>query len=105
MWKIVTNDHFLNQDKIFPSAQPTVAQIIKNAEKYPEIKRIIVFGSSVTSSFSPMSDVDIYVEQNPDSRYLLAKGCLRGVDYWRDCDCDEVLRKEALKNGVEVFKR
>lgn len=53
MWKIVTNDHFLNQDKIFPSAQPT-------------------------SSFSPMSDVDIYVEQNPDSRYLLAKGCLRG---------------------------
>lgn len=105
MWKIVTPDRFLNQQLVFPAAQPSVACIISNARKYDAVKKIIVFGSSVTSAFSPTSDIDIFVEQTDDKRYLLAKGCQRGVDYWRREDCDSGLIREIEKTGVVVFDR
>lgn len=105
MWKIVTHDHFMNQNLIFPAAQPSVACIVKNAEKYPSVKKITVFGSSVTSAFSPVSDIDILAEQDDGIRYPLAKGCMRGVDYWRKDDCEESLIAEVSKNGIVVFQR
>ncbi len=105
MWKIVTNDHFMNQQLIFPAAQPSVACIVRNAQKYDAVNKIVVFGSSITSAFSPVSDIDIMVEQADQKRYLLAKGCQRGVDYWRREDCDAALLQEVEKNGVVVFER
>lgn len=103
MWKIVTDDNFMNQNMVFPAAQPFVACIVDNARKYPAIKKVVVFGSSVTSAFSPVSDIDIFVDQDDTRRYLLAKNVIRGVDYWRKQDCDEGLLREIEKNGITVY--
>lgn len=105
MWKIVTKEHFKNQELVFPAAQESVLQIIKNAEKYAAVKKIIVFGSCVESRFSPMSDIDIFVDQDSDERYLLGKGLMRGVDYWTARTVDESLMEEIRKKGVVVYER
>ena len=49
--------------------------------------------------------IDILAEQDDGIRYPLAKGCMRGVDYWRKDDCDESLLAEVSKNGIVVFQR
>lgn len=102
MWKIVTNEHFKNQEFVFPAAQESVLQIVKNASKYKDIKRVTVFGSCIESRFSPMSDIDIFVEQDSNERHLLGKGLLRGVDYWTAQAVDEYLMKEIREKGVVV---
>lgn len=105
MWKIVTDDNYMNQQLIFPAAQKDIGKIIENAKQYESVQEIIVFGSAVTSSFNPTSDIDIFVKQSDSHRYLLGKGLVRGVDYWTREDCDEALLKEIIKNGVIIYKR
>ena len=105
MWKIVTKEHFKNQSLIFPAAQESVLQIVKNAKKYNDVKKIIVFGSCVENRFSPMSDIDIFVEQDSDERYLLGKGLIRGGDYWTARTVDEALMKEIRAKGVVVYEQ
>lgn len=105
MWKIITDETFLNQSKIFAAAQPSVLTIVRNARQYPEIKRIIAFGSCVESRFSPISDIDIFVEQDVEKRFRLSKGVQRGVDYWTPFNCDDMLLKEIQTKGVLVYER
>ena len=104
MWKKVTREHFRNQELIFPAAQESVLQIIKNAIKIDDIKKITVFGSCVESRFSPVSDIDIFVDQDSKEHYLLASGLLRGVDYWTKQSVDISLMNEILKKGVVVYE-
>lgn len=104
-WKVITSDTFMNQEKVFPAAQPSVLRIIQNARKFPEVKKIIVFGSCTESRFSPVSDIDIFVEQDSAERFLLAKGLERGVDYWTRSTCDEKLLQEIETKGVVVYEQ
>lgn len=104
-WKIVTKDNFQNQQYVFPAAQESVLRIVRNAKNIPAVERVTVFGSCVESRFSPHSDIDIYVEQDVDERFLLAKGVMRGVDYWTQYYCDQDILKEIKRNGVVVYER
>ncbi len=100
MWKIVTEDHFLNQNLKFPAARTSVARMVHNALDIPAVKLIKVFESSVTLSFSPVSDIDIFVVQDDGEHYLLAKGCARGADYRIRQECDDSLLKDIKAHGV-----
>lgn len=104
-WKIVTKETFMNQELIFPAAQESVLQIVKNAKNFPDCKRIVVFGSSVSNRFSPMSDIDICVDQTSTQHYSLARGLMRGVDYWRKEACSSELLEQIEKEGVLVYER
>ncbi|SFI01167.1 Nucleotidyltransferase domain-containing protein [Selenomonas ruminantium] len=53
---------FLNRNRIFPTQQEAVAEMIEVCKKIPNIRKIIIFGSSVTPECNPWSDIDIYFE-------------------------------------------
>lgn len=111
MWKIVGNN-FMNADLIFPTQQGDVYKIIKCCENNENIKKLTIFGSSVTSACNPWSDIDIYIEyiDKPNLDYPLnnySNG--NPVDIWdnfmvRDCDCSDLL-KEINSKGVVVYER
>lgn len=55
MWGVVYDD-YMNANLIFPTQQRDVYHIIKICRQDPNIKKVVIFGSSVTSACNPWSD-------------------------------------------------
>ena len=63
MWKnVLKNLTFDNVRLIFPLKQKAVYEMIQVCKKEPNVRKIIIFGSSVTSACNPWSDIDILVD-------------------------------------------
>lgn len=96
--------HFPNSDKIHPLKQKKVASIIEQAKGIPEIKRIIIFGSSTSRRCIPDSDLDVYFELS--KKVSLSNIIVDDVlDKWTNYDVDERFLEEIEKTGVVVYER
>lgn len=105
-WKICTDEHFMNQENIFPTAQEDVLKIIQNARELPDIEKIIVFGSATKSTYTFWkSDIDICVFQSGTSHVSeLLKGIEHSIDCIPSTVLNNALRAEVMK-GVVVYDK
>lgn len=104
MWKIVS-DEFLNADRIFPTQQKDVKKLIDVCSRDSNIRKIIIFGSSVTSACNPWSDIDVYFELRHDKKLPVIHNQEAVYDKWSNFTVDSVLLQEILKTGVVVYER
>lgn len=103
MWRVFC-EPFLNVEKIFPTKQKYVLQMIKVCEKDPNIKKVIIFGSSVTAGCNPWSDIDIYFEvEDPHKKLPGIKSHTQAFDKWSNFTVDEALLREIENTGVVVY--
>lgn len=105
MWKVCIKEHvFMNVEKIFPTQQKDVSVLVWEYSLNPAVKKIVVFGSSVTSACNPWSDLDVFVELTEE--VILRKPRVSTeVDLWTNFDVDERLMLEIEEKGVVVFER
>ena len=97
---------FLNINKIFPTQQEAVAEMIEVCKKIPNIRKIIIFGSSVTPRCNPESDIDIYFETVKEMNKWPSIGSHTVVfDKWDNFTVDKNLYDEIMKTGVLVYER
>lgn len=104
-WKIVTEETFMNQDRIFPLQQRDVLKLVKHARADENIHKIIIFGSSVTAQCNPWSDLDVYFEQDSDSPHFSFADLESPVDFWNNFTVDASLLAEIKEKGVIVYER
>lgn len=103
-FKVVIKNAFKNAKLVHPIHQRYVFEIIKELRKYKSVKKIIIFGSSVTKRCTYESDIDLYVE-------LLKEECVQSylvdcpVDFWTNYTVSKDFLGEILKTGVVVYKR
>lgn len=118
-WKfnVVSDRHFKNIQYIHPLKQKIIADIVEKAKNCPEIKRLIVFGSSITNKCDFQSDLDICIDWNIDCVdsdgvfvpetfdfmnfvSMITKGHADMVHYQY---LEGTLIKDAVEEGVEVY--
>lgn len=104
MWRLCIEKPFLNVQKIFPTKQRDVAKIIDSVKADRNIKRVMIFGSSVTSACNPWSDIDVYYEKEQNLKYPVVI-CESGLDKWSNFDADDNLMREISRTGVVVYER
>ena len=104
-WKICIPNPFQNCQRIYPIQQKKVSRLIDELTKNDaNIKKIIIFGSSVTSRCHVGSDVDVYVETNAEPKDLIKDFVPFAYDLWTDMTADQRLKTEILKTGVVVYE-
>lgn len=103
-WKICVAYPFLNCEKIYPIQQRKVLALVTALSGVPSVRRVLIFGSSVTSACHIGSDVDVYVETD-DPCFQLPGIYDFEVDLWTSNAVDERLKCEILKKGVCVYER
>lgn len=105
LWNAVAKP-FKNIHRIFPTQQTEIAKMIEVCKKIPNIKRIIIFGSSVTAQCNPWSDIDIYFDTEHEMTKLpVVKGTEAIWDKWDTFSIDTNLLNEITKTGVIVYER
>lgn len=103
-WKIVINNPFKNCSLIYPIQQRKVNELIQYFKQDKNVKKIIIFGSSITNKCHVGSDVDIYVELAEDKAIIKDKYFDFVFDLWTNFAVDERLKNEILKKGVIVYE-
>lgn len=97
---------FDNIKLIFPLKQKAVYEMIQVCKNDKNVKKIIIFGSSVTGACNPWSDIDIYFElENPVNKLSFAKNNNQAWDRWSNFSVNDNLKNEILKTGVVVYDR
>ena len=103
MWNAVTKP-FRNIHRIFPTKQQAVYDLIEVCRKDSNIKKIVIFGSSITSACNPWSDIDVYFEMEKLPRHYPIIGNPHQVfDKWCNFTVSEKLMTEINKKGVVVY--
>lgn len=103
MWKICVPHPFKNCELVFPTKQKYVREIIDTLSPDPNVRRLTVFGSAVSWTCNPWSDVDIYAElERPAPRPLFRLGT--EVDFWDNFTADDRLKVEIARKGVTVYE-
>lgn len=101
MWK-VCSEPFKNVELIFPTQQKDVYNFIELNKEH--CKKIVIFGSSVTSLCNPWSDIDVYVELLTETKIRKPK-CDILFDVWDSTQVDDRLLAEIERTGVIVYER
>ena len=104
-WKIVVKEEFLNCKYIYPIQQRKVLELINYLKTNENVKKIIIFGSSVTNKCRAMSDVDIYIELKENQTKLIQRYFDFAFDLWTNYSVDDRLLNEILKKGVVVYEQ
>lgn len=104
-WRAFTKP-FLNVNRIFPTQQKDVYEMIEVCKDIPNIKKIIIFGSSVTPNCNPWSDIDIYFETETEmSKWPSIKSHTAVFDKWDNFTVEKSLLDEITQKGVLVYER
>ncbi len=103
MW-LATTAPFKNINKIFPTQQKDIKEMIDVCKQDPNITKITVFGSSVTSLCNPWSDIDIYFEFKKEPKRYPTTGSHTAIfDKWDNFSVDDNLLAEIKKKGIVVY--
>lgn len=105
-YKICIEDPFTYCDKVYPIAQKKVKYLLSilQPEKNNNIKKIILFGSSITDRCTIDSDVDLYVELDREEK-LIREYVPFDFDLWTNFQTDDNLEKEIMKKGIIIYER
>mgnify|MGYP003318470753 CR=1 FL=1 len=101
-FKVIT-EHFLNAERIHPIMQRDVLAIINDLKKDNNVKRITVFGSSVTSFVKSESDIDLYIELK-HNKFVERTLIEHPADYWTNFTVVDEMLKEIKTKGVVVYE-
>lgn len=104
-WPIRGESRFANCASIHPMQRKKVDTILTYLNKDPNIKKVIVFGSSVRADCHVGSDVDMYIEMEKEKK-LPEFGCVDFLyDLWTNYTVDERMLREITEKGVTVYER
>ncbi len=100
-----------NLEKIHPLKKEMVAQICNLPAQYPVIRKIIIFGSSVTDECTEDSDIDVYLDLACDLTDEDARNINTSIGRITDYNVDilysqligERLRTEIFSKGVVIW--
>ncbi len=106
-WKVIVKNTFKNCELIYPIQQKKVAEIVDFLKDNEYVKKIIIFGSSVTERCTINSDVDIYIELTKEINVFRNKYFDFLYDLWTNFQVDksEKLYKEIMEKGVVVYEK
>lgn len=105
LWNAVAKP-FKNIHRIFPTQQTEISKMIETCKGIPTVKRIIIFGSSVTAQCNPWSDIDIYFDITQEMDKLpVVKDTEAIWDKWDTFSVDTNLLNEIIRTGVVVYER
>ena len=80
--------------------------MVEKCKTIPDVRKAIVFGSSVTAACNPWSDIDIYYEMEKDCQNLpLVDTGSQSWDRWSNFTIDQGLLAEIEKKGIIVYDR
>lgn len=103
IWNIVPGVTFKQANQIHPMQQRDVQSIITLSEEDSNIKKIIIFGSSLSKLCNPWSDLDIYLElKTPANMSKLQLNVETPLDIWTNFTVDTNLLNE-IEMGVKVY--
>ena len=104
-WNVVDGCDFYNCSRIFPTQQRDVQNLLDLWRNDSNIKRVIIFGSSVTTACNPWSDIDVFVDIKEPVDVLKKPECVVNFDIWTNFDVDSRLMSEISDKGVVVYER
>lgn len=103
MWRVIDGS-YQNAKFIFPTKQKAVGEMIKECKKDKNFKKIIIFGSAITASCNPWSDVDIFFELEAPVNVYPTINSKQAFDKWDNFTVSKELMSE-IKKGVVVYER
>jgi len=101
-WKVFIDSPFKNCNKVHPLQQRKVAALLSEIAGNPLVKKVLIFGSSVTNRCHIGSDVDIYLEMTKDVNPFQKEYDFE-FDFWNNFRVDSRLIQEIEKKGVVVY--
>lgn len=104
-WRVCIKEPFQNCEHVYPIQQSRVKELIRILGNDENVKRMLVFGSSVTDNCHIDSDVDVYVELVEDKTCSIREFVDFAYDLWTNYNVDSRLKDEILKTGVPVYER
>ena len=104
MWKAVTTP-FMYIEKIHPQQQEAVRKMVELCKADPNIKKAVVFGSSVREDCHPDSDIDIYFEFVGEKTDWPVVGGMAVWDKWDNYTVDIRMEFEIGSTGVTVYEK
>lgn len=104
-WRVCIKEPFQNCECIYPIQQSRVKELIRILSSDENVKRILIFGSSITDHCHIDSDVDVYIELMKDKACSVREYLDFAYDLWTNYSVDERLQREILKTGVPVYER
>ena len=102
VWRVCIEDPFDQCQRVYPTQQRKVREIIDDLSRDPAVLGITVFGSSVTEQCHAGSDVDVYVEMT-ENRNPMKDAHDFPFDLWTNYTVDDRLNAEIAKKGVKVY--
>lgn len=97
---------FERANRVHPLMQARVEKLLCHFRKDPNIRKLVLFGSSLEFRCSSYSDIDLYLEKYDKERKLGALpelGC--EVDIITDLPEDSRLYREIDNRGLLLFER
>jgi len=101
-WKVCIDRPFENCERIYPIQQRKVRELIDDISSKKYVKKIIIFGSSVTSACHIGSDIDIFAEMSQRKNPITQIHDFE-YDFWSNYTVDDRLMKEITSKGVIVY--
>lgn len=104
MWLLCTDKPFKNAQLIYPTQQKDVSKIVESAKADKNVRKVIIFGSSVSNRCNPWSDIDVYYDIEEKKRLPFCDS-RNPLDRWTNYSVDDELLEEILSTGVTVYER
>lgn len=108
MWDfpVLEGVSFENANRVHPLMQERVERLIRELKKDKNIRRLVLFGSSLEFRCSSFSDIDIYIEKyDPEKKleFLPEMDC--EVDIITNLQPDNRLYQKIENTGLLLFGR
>lgn len=101
-WKVCIERPFPNCERVHPIQQWKVRELLDDVLVDPAVKRVTVFGSSVTQRCHRGSDVDVYIETENKGNPIRAAHDFP-LDVWTNHTADGRLMRTIEETGVVVY--
>lgn len=95
---------FMNINHIHPLKQHRLGAFLDEVEKYPEIKRVVVFGSSTSEACTEFSDVDVLLFGGFGSKFVPPSNDEYDILYAERLPKEASIWNEIRRDGVVIYE-
>lgn len=97
---------FKNANRVHPLMQSKVEQLVQTISKDKNVRRIVLYGSSLEFRCNSNSDIDLYIEKDDKDKKLEPLPVLDcEVDIVTNLPLDSRLYQEIDRKGLLLFER
>ena len=108
MWDfpVLEGIYFHNANRVHPLMQGRVEKLIRELKKDKNIRKLILYGSSLEFRCSSTSDIDIYIEKyDPEKKLVFLPELDCEVDIITNLPPDNRLYQKIERTGLLLFER